>query len=463
MCLPANLRKPLWAYESGISCRCRRRDTLQQGCARYRRAVTLALRMGPSLRAQMGATKADIPWTRDKHLLRMDTDLGTGKTQSPGAEKAVRSADWSPTQRGLKILHLIVRLGAPNTQYNEHCLPLVGKREIAICAFFRDAPLAPPPEITVFEGGGTVRGFLRALGTAFAGRSYDVVHAHAPQTGSLLLLGNLLARRSMTGAVYTVHNCFQNYSLRNQLLLFPVFLAFPRITLCSRSVLESLPRLLRQIGRHKMSIVTNSVDTERVDRVIADLDRRARDGHFTAISVSRLIGRKDPVALMRAFDRAALDDARLVFLGDGELTDELRNQAAALGLGDRITFTGMVARDDVYHWVAEADVYLSTSRGEGLPIAVLEVMACGIPVILSDIPPHREIAEGADFIPLIPPGDVEGFARELRRMQQLTPGERASLGQRCREIVDERFSLWAMHRAYDEVYATITQPKGRKI
>jgi glycosyltransferase involved in cell wall biosynthesis len=410
-------------------------------------------------RTSLGATKADILWTRDKNLLRADTDSGAGRSHSPGVETAVRSAE-SHVRPGLRILHLVVKLGAPNTQYNEHCLPLLGKREIAICAFFRDSSLTTPPEITVFDGGGTLRGFLHALRRAFEGRAYDVVHVHAPQTGFLLLLGNLLARRPMTGAVYTLHNCFGNYSIRNQLLLFPVFLAFPRITLCSRSVLDSLPRLLRRIGRDKMSIVTNSVDTERVDRILAGIDRRDRDDHFTAISVSRLIERKNPLALLQAFDRAGLHGARLIFVGDGELTGNLQDNAAALGLSDRITFTGMVGRDDVYRWVSKADVYLSTSRGEGLPIAVLEVMACGIPVILSDIPPHREIAEGVDFIPLIRPGDVAGFARELRRMEQLTPDERAELGRRCRRIVEERFSLWTMHRAYDEVYATITQPEG---
>lgn len=382
------------------------------------------------------------------------------KADASDADSANRSAGTSNDQRRFRILHLVVRLGAPNTQYNEHCLPLVGQRDIAICAYFKDASLLTPTEITLFEGGGTVRGFLRALKAAHKARSYDVVHAHAPQTGFLLALSNLLERRSMRNAVYTVHNCFQNYSIRNQLLLFPVFLAFPRITLCSHSVLESLPRILRRIGGDRMSIISNSVDTERVDRVLSSVDQGKRNGHFTVVSVSRLIERKDPQGLLEAFARADLQDADLVFVGDGELGPELADRAFSLGQKDRITFTGMVARDDVYRCTATADVYLSTSRGEGLPIAVLEAMACGVPVILSDIPPHREIAQGVDFIPLVPPGDVEGFANELRRLRELAPNVRASMGRRCREIVEQRFSLWAMHRSYDRVYAASEGRKG---
>ncbi len=381
--------------------------------------------------------------------------LGSKVMGVPGIEEGLPDGPLK-----LKILHLVVRLGAPNTQYNEHCLPLVEQRDIAICAYFRDPSLVLPPEIALFEGGGTVRGYLRALREAFKSRSYDVVHAHAPQTGFLLAVANLLARRSMANVVYTVHNCFQNYSIRNQLLLFPILIAFPRITLCSQSVLESLPRLLHRLSRSKITIVRNSVDTERVDRVVSGVDRAAANNRFTVVSVSRLIERKDPVGLMDAFGRAALNDAALVYVGDGELAASLVERASTLGLAHCITFRGMVERDEVYLEAARADVYLSTSRGEGLPIAVLEAMACGVPVILSDIPPHREIAEGVDFIPLVPAGDIDGFARELRGMHVMSPKQRASVGRQCRELVDDRFSLWAMHRSYDRVYALVGQPQG---
>ncbi len=437
------------------------RDTLRQGCSRYSCAVTLTLRKGATSRAHiMGARKADILWSRGRNASHVVIDSRPLKADASDTDAANRAVGSSTDQRKLRILHLVVRLGAPNTQYNEHCLPLVGRRDIAICAYFKDASLVTPSEIALFDGGGKVRGFLRALKAAHKARSYDVVHAHAPQTGFLLALSNLLGRRSMRNAVYTVHNCFQNYSIRNQLLLFAVFLAFPRITLCSHSVLESLPRILRRIGGGRMSIISNSVDTERVDRVLSNIDRVRRNGNFTAISVSRLIERKDPLGLMEAFGRADLEDADLVFVGDGELGPELADRASSLGLKDRIRFTGMVARDDVYRFTAGADVYLSTSRGEGLPIAVLEAMACGVPVILSDIPPHREIAQGVDFIPLVAPGEGEGFAQELRRFRDLPPDVRASIGRRCREIVEQRFSLWAMHRSYDRVYAAIERREG---
>ncbi len=83
-------------------------------------------------------------------------------------------------------------------------------------------------------------------------------------------------------------------------------------------------------------------------------------------------------------------------------------------------------------------------------------MACRCPVLLSDIPPHREIAEGVDFIPLVQTEDVAGFAREIKKFREMTPSQRAAIGEKCRKLVEDRFSLPAMHAGYAEVYSEIT-------
>jgi glycosyltransferase involved in cell wall biosynthesis len=89
-------------------------------------------------------------------------------------------------------------------------------------------------------------------------------------------------------------------------------------------------------------------------------------------------------------------------------------------------------------------------------------MACRCPVILSDIPPHREIAEGVDFIPLIQPDDVAGFAREIRRFREMSPVERAGIGGKCRKLVEEQFSLEAMHTGYEVIYTQIIDQQSTR-
>jgi glycosyltransferase involved in cell wall biosynthesis len=117
---------------------------------------------------------------------------------------------------------------------------------------------------------------------------------------------------------------------------------------------------------------------------------------------------------------------------------------------------GMVARDKVFEYFGLADLFVSASWGEGLPVAVMEAMACGRPVVLSDIAPHREIAVGVDFIPLIKPDDVTGFAQEIKKFREMSVSERTAIGQKCRKLIEERFSLPIMHAGYKEIYAKIT-------
>ena len=174
--------------------------------------------------------------------------------------------------------------------------------------------------------------------------------------------------------------------------------------------------------------------------------------HFEVVSVGRLIEIKDPILLLQAFARVADGNDKLNFVGEGNLRAAVGEVARISGVEDRVRFAGLCSRDDVYRHVNRASLFVSTSLGEGLPVAVLEAMACGCPVVLSDIKPHREIVGTETFIPLVETGDLEGFAREIRRFQLMSALDRAAIGERCRQLVEFRFSLGAMHDRHEELY-----------
>ena len=186
-------------------------------------------------------------------------------------------------------------------------------------------------------------------------------------------------------------------------------------------------------------------------------------GRFTVLSVGRLEDVKDPMALLDAFARGTDQHGRLVVVGAGGLESAVVARAGALDLGDRVVFTGLIPRDEVFVRCAIADVLVSTSHGEGLPVAVIEAMAAGCPVILSDIPPHRELADGADFIPLVAPGDIEGFAHEITRFRDLSPEDRLEIGHRCRDHVTARFTLPIMHAGVEAVYRELPGLAGTMV
>ena len=166
------------------------------------------------------------------------------------------------------------------------------------------------------------------------------------------------------------------------------------------------------------------------------------------VSVGHLSERKDPLAVIEAFDAAERPNARLVFLGGGPQEKLCRDAAAG---SDRIFLAGRV--DNVSDWLRAADVFVSASHAEGFPNAVLEALACGLPCILSDIPPHGELAEKAgECIQLFEDGDVSAMARQIKSFQ---PGE--SFRALARAAAEETFSATAMSGKYQEIYRELSR------
>lgn len=361
-------------------------------------------------------------------------------------------------QNPLRILHIILAVRPTNGQYNEHCLPLMNERKIAICTYFK-TEISPPPAIRLFDGDNTVGGFFRAFRAALDAGEYDIIHVHTPHAGVLLLAALFkdgLYRKLKHSIVHTIQNSYQNFAFRHKVMFVPSFPFFERLIFCSHASRESFPSLLKWLGGKRIQVVQNAVDLERIDRVIHPAPTSGADG-FKVVTVG-MIKIKDPATALEAFRQSHDQPGEMVFLGDGALRPSVAGQIERAGLQDQVTLAGMVERDSVFEHFSQADLFVSTSWGEGLPVAVLEAMACRCPVVLSDIPPHREIAEGVNFIPLIQPGDIAGFAREIRKFKEMTPAQRADIGDRCRAIVERRFSLQAMHTSYKEIYSQLVSP-----
>ncbi len=163
------------------------------------------------------------------------------------------------------------------------------------------------------------------------------------------------------------------------------------------------------------------------------------DGTALWVSVGHLSERKDPLAVISVFRQAALPNAQLVFLGSGPLEAECRHAAEG---DEQIVFAGRVG--NVADWLRAADGFISASLAEGFPNAVLEALACGLPCLLSDIPPHGELAEQAgECVWLFPEGDVT-------QLQSFETNE--SLRALARAAAEEKFSAAAMSGAYQDIY-----------
>ena len=359
-------------------------------------------------------------------------------------------------EKKIGILHLVISIGETNAAYNEHCLPVAEERDIAICTYF-PPDMTPPENIKMFQGNGTIKGFLRGVRTALDAKKYDIVHVHSPHLGILFLAATRFGYRKFAASeVVTVHDSYPNYKLRNRLMFLPIFASFRRVICCSQASFNSFPIFYKWLAGRRLGVVQNGLDIARVDRMIAKTHKvPVQTCDFTTVAISRLVDIKNPFAILNAFQQSRDQTSRLTYIGDGPLRDALITKSKEADLDTQIEFTGLIPREKVFEHLLKADLFISASRGEGLPISVLEAMACYRPVILSDIPPHREIAEGVDFIPLVKTDDEAGFAREIKKFREMSASERAVIGQQCRKLVEQRFSLDAMHAGYEKIYAQI--------
>lgn len=376
----------------------------------------------------------------------------SGENGHTGAERA-------PIDRPLRVLHLILVLGETNAQFNEHCLPSMHTRELSICTYFRPQ-LNAPPEIEVFAGDDTLRGFFRALNAALASKEFDIIHAHAPHTGTLLTAA-LTARpsrwRLRRKLVYTVHDSFYDYKLRNKMLMLPPLAAWPRVVFCGHAAHDSYPASWKRLVGRRRRVVQNAADLDRVQSAISGLPQARNGSTFQIVSVGRLEKVKDPMTLLAAFRQVGDEHSRLTLVGAGSLATELAREIQATRLEDRVELTGLIQRNEVFARCARSDLFVSASHGEGLPVGVIEAMATGCPVVLSDIPPHREVGEGVDFIPFVRPGRADAFAREIDRFRSMSREERAAIGSKGQALVRERFGLPTMHAGYEKVYRELVR------
>jgi len=147
-------------------------------------------------------------------------------------------------------------------------------------------------------------------------------------------------------------------------------------------------------------------------------------GPLRAVFVGRLIDNKGPDVALDAVARAraAGRDVTLTVLGDGPLRETLRTSARRHGLGSAVTFAGQVGQaGQVAGYLRDADVLLRPSYTEGLPLAVLEAMACGVPVVCSTVPGNTEVVVDDVNGVHTPPGGVVAVAAALSALHDDRP------------------------------------------
>lgn len=215
----------------------------------------------------------------------------------------------------------------------------------------------------------------------------------------------------------------------------------------------------REIGipASRSRFLPNGIDTERYRPSVS-----RRQGRFLIGTVGRLDRVKDHATLIEAFAllRARIPEhrveLRLAIIGDGPCLPGLRGLAAARGLASSCWIPG--ARDDVPALLQQMSIFALPSLAEGTPGAVLEAMACGLPIVASRVGGVPELIEHGASGLLVPPARPAALAAALERYV-LAPSYAARHGAAARERAVERYSMQATVEAYLDMYDTLCARK----
>jgi glycosyltransferase involved in cell wall biosynthesis len=295
------------------------------------------------------------------------------------------------------------------------------------------------------------RGLLRLVRVLRSWRP-DVLHAHMVHANLLARISRLLVRTPVV--ISTMHS--ENEGAPWRYLAYRVThrLSDLTTTVSHTALTEATRRRAAPAG--SIALVPNGLDTAayaRDERIRAETRRALglRDS-FTWLSVGRLTAAKGHVDMIRAFTQVlpAHSAATLLIAGTGQLEGEIARLPAALGVEGSVRLLGR--RLDVPALMQAADAFVMTSHWEGLPMALLEAGASGLPVVATDVGGSRDAVLDGISGYLTPIRDPGATALAMSRLMELSTSEQQALGAAGRQHVREMFDIEAVAATWVRLY-----------
>ena len=340
----------------------------------------------------------------------------------------------------------------------------LGQRVSVIC-LERPGTLAPQAEalgarlICLGKPPGFQPAFSSRVQPALRELRSDVLHAH--QVGALFYAGPAARAAGVPLIVHTEHiNNIRKAGagyLRRQRMSWLWWWAARQVRrfFCVSEDIAAEMASRRIVPKHKLAVVLNGINTEPFRQPV-DRDALRRSlgipGDAPVIgTVGRLNEVKRQDLLLRGFTKvkARYPEARLLLVGDGPMRGELQALADQLGVADAVHFAGYQAHPE--RCLGAMDVFALTSRLEGLPLAILEAWAAGLPVVASAVGGVPDLVEHGRNGLLFPSGDEATLVDSLTRMLG-DRGEARTLGDAGRTEVFDRYDLRRMASDYDRHY-----------
>jgi len=307
------------------------------------------------------------------------------------------------------------------------------------------------------------KALLRLTKTMRDGR-YDIVHTHSSKAG---ILGRLAARRAgVPAVVHTVHGWpFRQGQPALLRVLYTVMERFAAartdrlLAVTHRDVDKGVEAGVA--GRERFEIVRSAIDMARFSKSASERAGVRESwgvGPETRVigAITRLSPQKAPLDFVAAAAEiaAAQPDVVFVLVGDGPMRSRVERAIRDHGLGGRFRMLGL--RRDVSELLSGMDVFLLTSLWEGLPRALVQAMAVGVPVVATAVDGSSEIVLEQETGRLVPPGDPQTAARVVLEILR-DPISAARCGTTAQRMVERDFDLSRMLEQLAQLYRTLSK------
>lgn len=274
---------------------------------------------------------------------------------------------------------------------------------------------------------------------------YEFVHCHTP-IGSVI--GRIAAHYTHTKIIYTAHgfHFFKGAPLKNWLLYYPVERFLSRWTDMLITInKEDYERAKRSFHAKRTEYIPGvGVDTKKFSCGLIDREEKRKslgleENDIMLLSVGELSPRKNHRIVIEAIAQLKEERYKYFICGKGSLIEKYQSMIQELGLEKQVFLLGY--RDDISELCQVADLYIFPSYQEGLPVALMEAVACHVPVICTNVRGNTDLIKNQEC--MFEPYDREGLIQCIQKAVKKSPSEQENgtgrISEEFRKMAEENY------------------------
>lgn len=256
--------------------------------------------------------------------------------------------------------------------------------------------------------------------------NFDIIHCHTPMGGLLARLAASKKRKSGTSVLYTAHgfHFYKGAPTLNWLIYYPIEWLMSKKTDCLITINEEDYQFAKKHFKHPRVELVDGVgyNNDLFYEVSGEekITLRAKKGYCNEetllIYVAELNANKNQAMLINAVNKLLKDhyNVRLLLVGADNFNHKNQNMAKELRIENKIDFLGH--REDVEELLKMSDVCVASSLREGLPVNIMEAMACALPTVAADNRGHRALINNCENGFIIAPNDYNDMAKTVEKL-----------------------------------------------